>query len=109
MWDNASWHKSKELKKHLGEGNLFENITLIQLPPYAPEHNPVEHVWNNAKEAIANIQRETSDLTFGAFESHIRSRMFEYDFEHLPIDASGPVLFNCGYEHQQGRMNSVLK
>lgn len=85
VWDNASWHKSKELKKHLDEGNLFENITLIQLPPYAPEHNPVEHVWNDAKEAIANIQRETPDLTFGAFESHIRSRMLEHDFEHLPI------------------------
>lgn len=83
VWDNASWHKSKELRKYLGEGNLFENITLIHLPPYAPEHNPIEHVWNNAKEAIANIQREMPDLTFSAFESHIRGRVFEYDFEHL--------------------------
>lgn len=85
VWDNASWHKSKELRKYLGKGNLFENITLIQLPPYAPEHNPVEHVWNSAKEAIANIQREVPDLTFSAFESHIKSRVFEYDFERLPI------------------------
>jgi transposase len=37
--DGAGWHqKGKQLR-------VPDNITLIQLPPYAPELNPVERVW----------------------------------------------------------------
>ncbi len=36
--DGAGWHSSAELK-------LPRNITLIRLPPYAPELNPVENIW----------------------------------------------------------------
>ena len=65
-------------------GQLLERITPIHLPPYAPDHNPVEHVWNTAKNNIANIQHETPEETFGASASYIASRTFDYDFEHLP-------------------------
>ncbi len=36
--DGAGWHISAKLK-------LPPNITLIPLPPYAPELNPTENVW----------------------------------------------------------------
>lgn len=36
--DNAGWHTSKELK-------IPHNITLIPLPPYSPELNSMEQVW----------------------------------------------------------------
>lgn len=36
--DNAGWHTSKQLK-------IPENITLIPLPPYSPELNPAEQIW----------------------------------------------------------------
>lgn len=36
--DNAGWHTSKRLK-------IPKNITLIPLPPYSPELNPMEQVW----------------------------------------------------------------
>ena len=36
--DGAGWHGSKELAAP-------DNITLLPLPPYAPELNPVENVW----------------------------------------------------------------
>lgn len=36
--DGAGWHASKALR-------IPDNITLLQLPPYAPELNPVENVW----------------------------------------------------------------
>jgi hypothetical protein len=49
---------------------------------------PVEHVWNQGKSAIANLQRETPMLTFSAFERFIKSSEFPYDFEHLPISRS---------------------
>ena len=82
--DNARSHHAKALTGLHEPGRLLERITPIHLPPYAPDHNPVEHVWNAAKNNIANIQRETPEETFGAFASYIASRTFDYDFEHLP-------------------------
>ncbi|CAM3084374.1 Tc1-like transposase DDE domain-containing protein [Propionibacterium acidifaciens] len=65
-------------------GRLLERITPVFLPPYAPDHNPAEHVRNAAKNNIATIQRETPEETFETFASYIASRTFDYDFEHLP-------------------------
>ena len=36
--DGAGWHSSPQLK-------VPDNIVLLALPPYAPELNPVENVW----------------------------------------------------------------
>ena len=36
--DGAGWHSTKELV-------VPPNLTLLQLPPYSPELNPVENVW----------------------------------------------------------------
>ena len=36
--DQAGWHTSPKL-------HVPENISLLPLPPYAPELNPVEQVW----------------------------------------------------------------
>ena len=36
--DQAGWHTSRKLR-------VPENISLLPLPPYAPELNPVEQVW----------------------------------------------------------------
>jgi transposase len=41
--DGASSHVSKELV-------VPENIRLLRLPPYAPELNPQEHVWDELRE-----------------------------------------------------------
>ena len=82
--DNARFHHAKALTSLYEPGQLLERITPIFLPPYAPDHNPVEHVWNTAKNNIANIQHETPDQTFGTFTSYITGRTFNYSFEHLP-------------------------
>ena len=39
IWDQAGFHKSKQLK-------VPDNITIILLPPYSPELNPVENLWH---------------------------------------------------------------
>jgi len=41
--DGASSHKAKELRRP-------ENVRLVALPPYAPELNPQEHVWDELRE-----------------------------------------------------------
>jgi len=83
--DNASFHHAKDLTKLFAPGEALERITPIFLPPYAPDHNPTEHVWNSGKGHIANLQRDTPEETFSAFMSYITGREFDYDFEHLPI------------------------
>ena len=41
--DGASSHRAKDLV-------VPENIRLLALPPYAPELNPQEHVWDEVRE-----------------------------------------------------------
>ena len=83
--DNARSHHAKALTALYEPGRLLERITPVFLPPYAPDHNPAEHVRNAAKNNIANIQRETPEETFGAFASHVTGRTVDYDSEHLPL------------------------
>ena len=80
--DDARSHHAKALTGLHEPGQLLD--TPIYLPPYAPDHNPAEHVWNAAKNNTATIQHETPEETLGAFASYITGRAFDYDFEHLP-------------------------
>ncbi len=38
VMDQAGWHKSRGLR-------VPDNITILYLPPYSPELNPVERLW----------------------------------------------------------------
>lgn len=42
IWDGAGFHTSKKLV-------VPENITLVKLPPYSPELNPIENLWHYLK------------------------------------------------------------
>ena len=83
--DNARFHHARALTDLYAPGQALERITPIYLPPYAPDHNPTEHVWNAAKNNIANLQRDTPEKTFTAFTTYITNRTFDYDLEHLPV------------------------
>lgn len=41
--DGAGWHKSQAMA-------IPENVCLLGLPPYSPELNPVEHLWDELRE-----------------------------------------------------------
>lgn len=41
--DKAAWHTTKKLQ-------LSENLSLLFLPPYSPELNPIEQVWQFLKQ-----------------------------------------------------------
>ena len=49
--DNHSSHKSRKVKAFIASTN--GRIKIYNLPPYSPELNPAEQVWNNAKTDIA--------------------------------------------------------
>lgn len=53
--DGAGWHGSEELK-------VPDNITAITLPPYSPELNPAENIWEDLrKNNLSNRLYETYD------------------------------------------------
>lgn len=69
--DGAGWHKSSTLQTP-------KNMRLISLPPYSPELNPVEHLWDELREkAFAN--RVFNSLH--ALEDHLEAslRVMEND------------------------------
>jgi hypothetical protein len=65
--DGASSHKSKDLE-------IPENLRLIRLPPYSPELNPQEHVWDDLREkefpnrVSANMEQVIVGLKHGLSE-----------------------------------------
>jgi transposase len=78
IWDNATFHKGQKIRAALAKGQLLERVHLIPMPPYAPDHNPIEHVWNTAKLAVANIQHASFEDTKKAFTGYIAGRRFTY-------------------------------
>ena len=56
----------------------LKRIQFIYLPPYGPDKNPIEHVWNEAKNSISNLQRADFEDTRDAFETFIRATKFKY-------------------------------
>mgnify|MGYP001570522413 CR=1 FL=1 len=78
IWDNAKFHKGNEMKKALRKGQLLERVHLINLPPYAPDNNPIEHVWNTTKGSMANIQYDNFEKMKETFTKYIDGKKFNY-------------------------------
>jgi transposase len=78
IWDNAAFHKGQKIRDACKKGGLLERVHLVALPPYAPDKNPIEHVWKDAKEKTANAQRDNLEETKTSFRGHIEGRIFTY-------------------------------
>ena len=78
IWDNAKWHKGKVIKAELAKQTSLRNLHLISMPPYAPDHNPIEHVWQYAKSQLANRHSTNFKITRTEFENTINERTFDY-------------------------------
>lgn len=46
VWDRGNMHKGEPIRQLLAR---FPRLELHWLPPYAPDLNPVEHLWNHLK------------------------------------------------------------
>lgn len=62
--DNAGWHKSKDLQRPA-------NIHLELLPPYSPELNPTEHLWDYIREQKGFNNHSFDSLD--ALENHLEN------------------------------------
>ena len=60
VWDGAGYHRSNDLV-------CPSNITLMSLPPYSPELNPVENSWHHLRSHhLSNLKYDTVDDLFAA-------------------------------------------
>lgn len=69
--DGAGWHQSKSLA-------LAPNLRLLKLPPYSPELNPVEHLWDELRE------KSFHNLVFdslGALENHLETALHDMELD----------------------------
>jgi transposase len=80
IWDNAPFHRSQKIREQLKTDGIMDRIHLIAMPPYAPDENPIEHVWNTTKQSVSNIQHNTFKETKKAFSDFVASRQFRYSF-----------------------------
>ncbi len=48
IWDNAAYHKSKDVQSYAKDSN----IKLHYLPPYSPNLNPIERLWKMMHEEV---------------------------------------------------------
>ena len=78
IWDNAKWHKGKVIKAELSKQTTFKDLYLISMPPYAPDYNPIEHVWAYAKNHLSNRHSTNFKQTKTEFENTIAERTFDY-------------------------------
>ena len=67
VWDGAGYHRANDLR-------CPPNITLLSLPPYSPELNPVENLWHYLRSHHwSNRRYATVDDLFDAAETAWRA------------------------------------
>lgn len=65
--DGAGWHRAADLE-------IPSNMRLVPLPPYSPELNPTEHVWDELREKwFPNLVCQSLDAVEDVLENALCS------------------------------------
>ena len=70
VWDNLNTHRSKAMRKLIAAQASW--LTVIQLPAYAPDLNPVEGAWSSMKSGLGNLAAPTLDQLAAAVRNRLR-------------------------------------
>jgi len=86
VFDGAGWHTTGELV-------VPSNMRLLFLPPYSPELNPVEHLWDELREKYFH-NRVFSSLN--EIEQHLVDALvaFEHNTERVRSICAWPWIIN---------------
>ncbi|MFD8718200.1 transposase [Streptomyces sp. NPDC059629] len=79
VWDRLNTHISKTMKA-LVAGRDW--LTVVLLPGYAPELNPVEGLWAHIKRSLANLAART----LNELETLLRRRLKALQYRHSILD-----------------------
>jgi len=73
--DNASWHKTKEIKEFLAEN--YERLRIAYFPPYSPEYNPSEYCWKAVRRDLITTKLFLSAESMGEqIQDYFRKKSF---------------------------------
>ena len=87
--DNGAFHKAKSLV-------IPENIALLFLPPYSPELNPAENMWEILKRKFTNKLCKTLD-DISEFVSHSTQEL-----------TSDSIKKTCGFAYVFSELNWTI-
>ena len=60
VMDNTSFHRKNKLYELCEKAN--KNLTLIFLPPYSPELNPIEKYWGKLKKNLRKMNKSNKSF-----------------------------------------------
>jgi transposase len=84
VMDNLSSHKSPRIRKAI----QARGATLIYLPPYSPDLNPIEMIFSKIKQTLRGLALRTQDALWASMQS-VLDRV-------TPSDAAN-CFTHCGY------------
>jgi len=84
-WDGASYHRSAAIQDYLegvnhGHARDTWPVTCVQFAPHAPEQNPIENVWLQAKTFVRKHWYEcaTFQQVTALFERALKTLLFDF-------------------------------
>ena len=80
LWDDAPWHRKKEVKQYLRK----HNIKTLTFPAYTPELNPVEQTWKHSKQKSANTHYPDKNTYRTEIKRILRQKNLTKMYEYLP-------------------------
>ena len=73
VWDGLNTHTSRAMRELIAARTW---LTVFQLPPYAPELNPVEPVWSNLKRSLANLTKHNINQLTALVKTRLRQMQY---------------------------------
>lgn len=78
FYDNAPWHKAKDVKKYFEENK--DCITPVLLPRCSPEFNAVEECWKQGKnDILGSFCPPTFEVLRNGISEYYRKKKFNLD------------------------------
>jgi hypothetical protein len=79
IWDRLNTHRSKTMTQMVAARDW---LTVVLLPPYAPDLNPAEGVWSHLKRSLANL----AAITVDRLEALVRTRLKRLQYRATVLD-----------------------
>ncbi|MGY4980184.1 transposase [Streptomyces sp. 900105755] len=93
VWDNAGTHHAKPLREFCERNSDWP--TIVKLPPYAPDLNPVEGVWAHVKKSLANLAPCTIEDLTPLVKNRLRVAVADEGFWDAVRKVSGGTTLLC--------------
>jgi transposase len=84
VMDNLSAHKAPAIRQSIEAAGA----TLLYLPPYSPDLNPIEKCWSKIKQILRSLKARTAETLEAAMASALAS---------ISSENAGAWFQHCGY------------